>query len=322
MVSSRRVACATSSERPTACGWRRLVALLCLAPCAAMADRFDIVTFDAPPAWERQATADGLVFNVRTAGAESCQVHLSKSRKLVATLAEELDRTWSALVARQTLIGEASAPRQLDLGNGLTLAQRFAQVRASGSSFITMLNLFQRDDRLVMVVVIADPKGFERCNAAIGEFLAGLRLDKAAMPQPPPPQVKSDPPWAARFGNSVVGTWRFALTAVTSTLNAPTQVRNVIEIRFARDGTYSITYGVAVPGSSNFAQSETGTYRSEGQRLLMRPTQTGSSPGPYSLDWFFGDHPDYRGNWGLILRSNANWLGGDKDRWRTFKPAE
>jgi len=226
------------------------------------------------------------------------------------------------LVARQTLIGEASAPRQLDLGDGLTLAQRFAQVRASGSSFITMLNLFQRDDRLVMVVVIADPKGFERCNAPIGEFLAGLRLDKAALPQPPPPQVKSDPPWAARFGNSVVGTWRFALTAVTSTLNAPTQVRNVIEIRFARDGTYSITYGVAVPGSSNFAQSETGTYRNEGQRLLMRPSQTGSSPSPYALDWFFGDHPDYRGNWGLILRSNANWLGGDKDSWRTFKPAE
>ena len=240
MVSSRRLERATPDERPTACGWRRLVALLCFAPCATMADRFDIVTFDAPPAWERQATADGLAFNVRSAGAESCQVRLSKSRKLVATLAEELEHTWSALVARQTLVGEASAPRQLDLGNGLTLAQRFAQVRASGSSYITMLNLFQRDDRLVTVVVIADPKAFERCNAAIGEFLAGLRLDKAVMPQPPSPQVKSDPQWAARFGNSVVGTWRFALTAVTSTLNAPTQVRNVIEIRFARDGTYSI----------------------------------------------------------------------------------
>ena len=185
MVSSRRVERATPNERPMACGWRRLVALLCFAPCAAMADRFDIVTFDAPPAWERQATADDLVFNVRSAGAESCQVRLSKSRKLVATLPEELERTWSALVARQTLVGEASAPRQLDLGNGLTLAQRFAQVRASGGSFITMLNLFQRDDQLVMVVVIADPKSFERCNAAIGEFLAGLRLDKVVMPQPP-----------------------------------------------------------------------------------------------------------------------------------------
>jgi len=314
--------CATFSERPTACGWRRLVALLCLAPCTALAGRFDIVTFDAPPAWERQATADGLMFNVRMAGAQSCQVRLNKSRKLVAPLAEELDRTWSALVAPQTLIGEASAPRQLDLGDGLTLAQRFAQVRASGSSFLTMLNLFQRDDRLVTVVVIADTKGFERCNAAIGEFLASLRLDKAALQRPPPPQLTADPPWAARFGNSVVGTWRFALTAVTSTLNAPTQVRNVIEIRFARDGTYDITYGVAVPGSSNFAQSESGTYRSEGQRLVMRPTQTGGSPGPYTLDWFFGDHPDYRGNWGLILRSNANWIGGDKDSWRTFKPAE
>jgi hypothetical protein len=322
MVSSRRLERATPNEQPTACGWRRLVALLCFAPCATMADQFDIVTFDAPPAWERQATADGLVFNVRSAGAESCQVRLSKSRKLVATLAEELEHTWSALVARQTLVGEASAPRQLDLGNGLTLAQRFAQVRASDSSYITMLNLFQRDDRLVTVTVIADPKAFEHCNAAIGEFLAGLRLDKTVMPQPPSPQVKSDPPWAARFGNSVVGTWRFALTAATSTLNAPTQVRNVIEIRFARDGTYNITYAVAVPGSSNFAESETGTYRSEGQRLLMRPKQTDGSPSPYTLDWFFGDHPDYRGNWGLILRSNANWLGGDKDYWRTFKPAQ
>ena len=244
-------------------------------------------------------------------------------RKLDAPLAEELDRTWSALVARQTLIGEASGPPPQDLGDGLTLAQRFAQVRASsGGSYITMLNLFQRDDRLATVVMNADPKGFQRCEPAIGAFLAGLKLDKAATPQPSPSQVRSDPQLAARFGNSVVGKWRYAMTAVTTTLGAPSQVRNVIEIRFARDGTYSITYGVAVPGSSKFDESETGTYRSDGQRILMRPKPSGSGSGPYTLDWFFGDHPDYRGNWGLILRSNASWIGGDKDNWRTFKPAE
>jgi len=322
MVSSKRVERAIGIERPTACAWRGLVALLCLAPCTAIAERFDIVTFDAPPGWERQATANGLVFDLRTAGADFCQIHLSKSRKQVATLPEELDRAWSALVARQTLIGESSTPTRHDLGNGSTLAQRFAQVRAGSGNHITMLNLFQRDDRLVMVVVNADPKGFQRCEPAIGELLAGLKLDKGVTAQPSPSQLRSDPQWAARFANSVVGTWRYAFTAVTVTLGAPTQARNVIEIRFARDGTYSITNGVAVPGSSNFAESETGTYRSEGQRILMRPTQARSAPGPYTLDWFFGDHPDYRGNWGLILRSNANWLGGDKDNWRPFKPAE
>jgi hypothetical protein len=56
-------------------------------------------------------------------------------------------------------------------------------------------------------------------------------------------------------------------------------VRNVIEIRFARDGIYAITYGVAVPGSSNFAQSETGTYRSEGQRLSCARSKPAAVPG-------------------------------------------
>ena len=202
MVSSRRAERAIAGERPTARGWRGLVALLCLAPCAALAERFDIVTFDAPPGWERQATANGLMFDMRPAGADFCQIQLSKSRKQVAALPEELDRSWSALVARQTLIGEASAPTQQDLGDGLTLGQRVAQVRASSGSHITMLNLFQREDRLVMVVVNVDPKSLQRCEPAIGPFLAGLKLDNLA----------------ARFGNSVVGTWRFALTAVTVAL--------------------------------------------------------------------------------------------------------
>ena len=54
----------------------------------------------------------------------------------------------------------------------------------------------------------------------------------------------------------------------------------------------------------------------------MRAKQTDGSPSASTRDWFFGVHRDYRGHWGLILRSYANWLGGDTDNWRTFKPAE
>ena len=57
----------------------------------------------------------------------------------------------------------------------------------------------------------------------------------------------------------------------------------------------------------------------------MRPAQAAGKREPYGLDWFFGDHPLYRGNWGLILRSSSEWLGsfaGLGTAWRTFKPAE
>lgn len=317
---------------------RGLLALPLLAPPAAMADRFDIVTFDAPPGWSRKAITDGLVFESPPAGAAGfCQVLLSRSRPLAVPLGDELDRSWSSLLERQTLAGEPATPEQQDLGNGVTIAQRVAPLRAGRQTYITMLNLLRKDDRLVMVVVsVADGKALDRCGNAIGEFIAGLRMDTA--PNPPSAQVpaptagatqppgarppRSDPQLAARFGNSVVGTWRYAMTAVTVTLNAPTQTRNVIELRFARDGTYGLTYGAAVPGSSNFRQSETGSYRVEGQRIRMHPKSSGSGATPYTLDWFFGDHPDYRGNWGLILRSNTDWVGGGKDDWRTFKPAE
>ena len=324
MVSSSRKKGAIAGEPPTAPDWRRLVVWLCLAPGAAMAERFDAVTFDAPPGWSRQATASGLAFETHPSATDSCRIDLRKSRARVQTLAQELDRDWSALIARQTLIGDSSTPAQLSLDQGTTLAQRFAQVRTGNGTSFTMLNLFQRDDRLVTVVVTADPQSFQRCESAIGAFLAGLRLDQTAATAPPAQaQPLSDPQLAARFGNSVVGTWRYAMTAVSVTLNAPTQTRNLIEVRFAPEGTYRITNSVGTPGSSSFAETESGTYRTEGQRILMRPAQAGGGgPRPYVLDWFFGDHPDYRGNWGLILRSNASWPGGDQDRWRTFKPAQ
>ena len=296
--------------------------MLCLAPCTAIAERFDIVTFDAPPGWERQATANGLVFDLRTAGADFCQIHLSKSRKLVATLAGGTG---------PHLVGAGCTPdpdrrgfdaTRHDLGNGLTLAQRFAQVRAGSGSYITMLNLFQRDDRLVMVVVNADPKGFQRCEPAIGEFLAGLKLDKGGDGAALTVTAAVRP----AVGGAIRKLGRRDLAirvdrrhGHSGRADAGAQ-RDRDPVRARRH--VRITNGVAVPGSSNFAESETGTYRSEGQRILMRPKQARSGPGPYTLDWFFGDHPDYRGNWGLILRSNANWLGGDKDSWRTFKPAE
>jgi hypothetical protein len=188
---------------------------------------------------------------------------------------------------------------------------------------MVMLNLLQKDDRLVPVVVnIGDAKGLDRCGTAIGDFLAGLRLDTTlASPVVP----SSDPQLAVKFGNSIVGTWRFGGTFVHVPGNAPTQTRRVIEIRFARDGTYRITNNGSLPGGGNFSRAETGTYQVDRQRIQMRPAQSADT-GPYSLDWFFGDDPESPGNSGLLLRSSSEWLGtfggSDPARWRVFKPAE
>jgi hypothetical protein len=63
---------------------------------------------------------------------------------------------------------------------------------------------------------------------------------------------------------------------------------------------------------------ETGTYRGDGQRILMRPASSDTTS--YALDWYFGTHPQATANRGLILRSNNGWAGGDKNEWRAFKP--
>ena len=317
-----------------------LLAVLVLAPWTVVAQRFDVVTFDAPAGWTQQALGDGVMFEMRTLGTSSfCQIFLRRSRKPTASLPQELDRAWSELRERQPLVAGAPDPALLDLPGGLTLARRVGQVPAASGTLITMLNVFQKEDRLVTVVVtVADSQAFDRCGTAIGDFLAGLRLDATpAAPGPPvadagranpsdSPVPSSDPQLAAKFGNSVVGTWRFALTSVNVTLNAPSQVRNVIEVRFARDGTYRITVSMSSPGSGGgFNDAESGTYQVQGQRILLRPAQAAGKREPYGLDWFFGDHPSYRGNWGLILRSSSEWLGsfaGQGTAWRTFKPAE
>ena len=83
MVSSRGVKGANAGEPPTPRSWRGLVVWLCLAPCPALAERFDAVTFDAPPGWTRQATASGLAFETYPSGTDFCRIDLRKSRPRV-----------------------------------------------------------------------------------------------------------------------------------------------------------------------------------------------------------------------------------------------
>jgi hypothetical protein len=293
-----------------------LFAVLVLAPWTAMAQRFDVVTFDAPPGWTQQALGDGLMFETQPAPRAFCQIFLRKSRRPTAPLLQELDGLWSEMSQSEPLVAAPGDPGQLDLPSGFKVAQRVGQVYGT----IRALNLLQKDNRLVPVVVNASgPDAVERCSTAIDNFMGSLRLDETSAERgsmtdarganpADSPVPRSDPQLAARFGNSVVGNWRYGHTTA--------QTRNVIEVRFSRDGTYAIDVG-------GYALSETGTYRVEGQRILMRPRT--ADPGPYSLDWFFGDRPGSPGNWGLILRCSKGWLGsfgGETVGWRTFRPAE
>jgi hypothetical protein len=304
---------------------RGLVAVFVLAPWTVMAQRFDVVAFDVPPGWTSQALGDGLMFESRPPGTHSfCQVFLRRSRTATAPLPQELDRVWAEMTARQPLVAEGPDPAPLDLPSGFRVAQRVGGVQTGTGTLIVMLNLLQQGDRLVPVVVnLADSKAMDLCGPAAGDFLASLRIDTS--PPPPPPVPVSDPTLAAKFGNSVVGTWRHPLTSVTVALNAPTQLRNVVEIRFGRDAAYRIVVNLSSPGGGSiFSDTETGRYEVDGQRIVMRPAP-GSGKETYALDWFFGDRPDSPGNWGLILRSNTQWLGSFNSlptNWRTFRPPE
>ena len=304
-----------------------LLALVVLSPWTVMAQRFDVVTFAPPPGWSQQPLGEGLMFEFRPMRATlSCQMFLRKSWKASAALPQELDRAWAEIRDRQQAVADAPDPAPLDLPGGLKLTQRVGRIQTPSGLLIAMLNLFQKDDRLVSVVVTMPvSEARDGCGGGIGDFLASLRVDAtAAAPQPLTP--KPNPALAAKFGNSVVGTWRYAFGTAIVTLNAPTQSHNAVDIRFARDGTYRITVNASMTGGARYNQAESGTYQVEGQRILMRPQQSGGKPAPYALDWFFGDNPNHKGNWGLILRAaNPEWLGsfgGTAPDWRTFRPPE
>ena len=303
-----------------------LLAPLVLLPGTVMAQRFDVVTFDAPPGWTQQMLGDALMFELRPGTRAFCQIVVRKGRKAATPLAQELDRTWGEWYARQQVVAETPDPAQLDLPGGLRLAQRVGQLQTGTGVLLTMLNVFQKADLVVSVMVTAsDAAAFKHCLPATGEFLASLRIDPT---QNPTESVipKPDPAVAAKFGNSVVGTWRYAFGTVNVTLNAPTQTHHAIDVRFASNGTYTITVDAAFTGAAGYHENESGTYQVEGQRILMRPKQTAGKPTSYVLDWFFGDNPNHQGNWGLILRCpTAEWLGsfsGTTGDWRTFKPVQ
>jgi hypothetical protein len=301
-----------------------------LAPFAAKADRFDITNFEAPTGWSRKEQADGLVFESRQVGSNSfCLMTLSRGFSATASLVEELDRAWTAVMGGQTFAGDPETPAPVDIGNGITIARRIAPVQTPKGVSITALNLLRKGDRLVLVLVsVSDADAWDRCGNAHGDFLAGMQLDMttplrepaapatAARPDDPvrsealPARGGPDLQMAARFNHSVVGEWQWALTTVTWGA-APVKIRNVLTVRFERGGNYRISWQ-NVP-------IETGAYRLDEQRILMQPA---GDVADYALDWYFGTHPEFVANWGLILRSRVDWAAGDKGEWRAFKPSE
>ncbi|HEY5810269.1 MAG TPA: hypothetical protein VIT67_20015 [Povalibacter sp.] len=310
---------------------RGLMALLLslLAPFDAKADRFDVVSFQAPTGWSRKEQGDGLVFESRQTGSDSfCVMTLSSGYPATGSIAEELDRAWAAVLEGAKFAGDPETLAPVDVGDGVTLARRIAQVQRAQGVLITTLHLLRGGDRFVLVLaMVSDRQAWDRCGNAQGDFLAGMKLDTTTpLRQPSAPATANgstarpggltaqggpDPQMAARFNHSVVGAWRFAWTMV-SWGPAPATVRQEIDVRFERDGNYRIWL--------QQIESEAGTYRVDGQRILMRPA--GSNIDSYALDWYFGTHPEATANWGLILRSSVNWAGGDKNEWRAFKPPE
>ena len=293
-----------------------VLAAFVLLPWTVRAQRFDVVTFNAPPGWTQQVLGDALMFELRPGARSFCQILVRKGRKAAMPLSRELDRTWSEWHARQQVVAETPDPAQLDLPGGLRLAQRVGRMQTGTGVLLTMLNVFQKADLLVSVMATAsDSAAFERCSPATGEFLASLRID----PTPSPTESvipKSDPKVAARFNNSVTGTWRYASGNVDPTSTVLSTTYYEVDVRFAADGTYRIAAK---------AETESGTYQVKGQQIVMRPRQA-EGKAPYTLDWFFGDPPGSPGNSGLILRcSTSHWLGsfgGSATGWRPFKPAQ
>ncbi|HMN44607.1 MAG TPA: hypothetical protein PKE27_08550 [Povalibacter sp.] len=312
---------------------RMALLLLLLTPLGASADRFDIASFEAPAGWSRKERADGLVFESRQVGSDSvCLMTVSRGYSATASLREELDRAWTAVMEGRTFADDPETPAPLDIGNGVTIARRIAPVQTPKGISIAALNLLRKGDRLVLVLVsVSDGEAWDRCGNVHGDFLASMQLDmtmpltepaalanadssathpdSTVRPDRLPAQGGPDPQMAAKFNHSVVGEWQWVLTTITWG-PAPVKFRHVFNIRFERDGKYRI--------ASQNVPTETGTYRLDGQRILMRPT----SGADYVLDWYFGTHPEASANWGLILRSNVDWAAGDTGEWRAFKPPE
>jgi hypothetical protein len=308
---------------------RGLMALLLslLAPFDVSADRFDIVSFEAPAGWSRNEQPDGLIFESRQAGSDSaCVMTVSSGHSATGSIAEELDRAWVAVLEEATFAGDPETLAPIDAGDGVTLARRIAAVQGAQGIVVTTLNLLRKGDRSVSVLAMAsDRQAWDRCGNAQGDFLASMKFDMtmplrrpstpatadsaAARPGSQTAQGGPDPEMAARFNHSVVGKWQYTWTMV-SWGPAPATVRQEVDVRFERDGNYQILL--------QQISYETGTYRVDGQRILMRPAS--SDTDSYALDWYFGAHPQATANRGLILRSNNDWAGGDKNEWRAFKP--
>jgi len=118
-----------------------------------------------------------------------------------------------------------------------------------------------------------------------------------------PPADLLDPELAAKFDNSVVGNWTY-----TRLISYASSTRVVTYLRFDSDGTYSIR--------REDGDSESGTYRVDGSRILMRPA--GNASATYVVNWYFGTHPQYSANKGLILTSEVAWVVGSGGRSFTF----
>jgi hypothetical protein len=140
--------------------------------------------------------------------------------------------------------------------------------------------------------------------------------------------------------NTLSGPWRRGTASYNSRYNPLTkqweyqplqqQFRIVTEVVFEPNGTY---INHAITTTSKIIMNESGTYTVNGRVLNLRPTAYESSmefnkqfklgndpvPAPYQLEWYIGEHPQYKDNQGLQLRSGSKWIGSDNGQWVTFR---
>ena len=242
--------------------------LLCTAFAAAAYSqpaKFDIVTYTAPAGWAAEKDANSLRFT-KESGDNFCVISLTKSVESSGDSAKNFELLWQGMATEGLNAGTPQRGKAGDK-NGWQAELGIAAFEKDGLKGAAFLTTFTGNGKVVAILAITNSEAYQ---TDIETFVDNVKLPSIG----DSPAAKSPP---VSKGSVPAGLLEYEWSS-TQNRKHPVTGDNAgyskRVYRFAANGTYTF-YAEAFQyyAPKYYVENENGTYRVEGNRILIRPSK-------------------------------------------------
>lgn len=152
-------------------------------------ERFDILTFQTPPGWQKEIKANAAQFGVEDSNGGICLVTLFKSMPGSDNSRVNFDASWETIVKSVVSVSEKPQMNESAEENGWTAQTGLAPYESDGKKGVVMLVTLTGNRKIVNILILTNSEAFQ---SKITDFLGSIVLPKVEVPKTQPISPKKE----------------------------------------------------------------------------------------------------------------------------------